>query len=722
MFLNPIMLAGLAGAMLPLVLHLLSRARFRSVRWGAMIFLGGEDPVQSRRSRLREAILLAIRMLMVATLAIALARPVLAPAGEKMDGPACTVIILDRSASMLVEQNGPPRDEAARRAVLSVLSSLRRGDEAALIFTPEASNSPLPVPTNDLQFLGARLSDPNRLPMRANIPNALNRAAAVLARSHATFKNIVLVCDRQASNWTEVNDAFASAFRQSIRDASGQSAKLMLVPVGAQDAGNVAIESIQVMNPPIVRGVPVDIEVTIHNYDTIPCAALSMVLSSDQVDLHQATVNLNAGASTVVRCSAIFPEVGPKILVARISPHGLASDDTMEEAVEVTEPVGVLIVSGEANEGSVSPLQSAGDFLRLAMAPYQATGQIGADVAHVEIAAADNWPALDRNRIGVVVLGNVPRLSPRQVRQLEQFVYAGGGLLIAPGNLVRPDDYNEQLWRDGSSLLPAQLLPPTAVDGSQSTTLLGLDLSHPIFHFLRGRDEPIPRVMVNRYFPTGPLTQGARSLGHFASGQPFLIENSYGRGRVLLCTTPLDAGWNLLPLSSIYLPTLQSAIRYLAAGMVPDRNLWPGMPIVAMVDDPTEDRAYIEVPQGAASIPIDLLRVGDSYEARFLNTVRAGAYSLEIQTDRGVKQYLYAVRTPRDESDLAGLTPGQLGALQKMLGFEIVEPEAQAIANASDATRRRFELGSWLLMAAFGLALGELWLARIWQPPLVEAP
>src|SRR5437764_6351179 len=35
MFFNPLMLVGLGAAVLPLVLHLLSRARYRQVEWGA---------------------------------------------------------------------------------------------------------------------------------------------------------------------------------------------------------------------------------------------------------------------------------------------------------------------------------------------------------------------------------------------------------------------------------------------------------------------------------------------------------------------------------------------------------------------------------------------------------------------------------------------------------------------------------------------------------------
>ena len=42
-------------------------------------------------------------------------------------------------------------------------------------------------------------------------------------------------------------------------------------------------------------------------------------------------------------------------------------------------------------------------------------------------------------------------------------VYGGGGLLVAPGNLSRIENYNEQLWRDGSGILPAELQDATGL-------------------------------------------------------------------------------------------------------------------------------------------------------------------------------------------------------------------------------------------------------------------
>src|ERR1041384_6048617 len=125
MFLNPIMFAGVAGALVPLVLHLLAKARYRSLDWGAMVFLAGGAAKQKQSVRLKQIVLLLIRMAMVGLLAVALARPVVKGEGAMFGQEArmTAVIVLDRSASMGYQEMGRRRMELAREAVLQILST-----------------------------------------------------------------------------------------------------------------------------------------------------------------------------------------------------------------------------------------------------------------------------------------------------------------------------------------------------------------------------------------------------------------------------------------------------------------------------------------------------------------------------------------------------------------------------------------------------------------------
>ena len=74
-FLNPIMLAGLAAIAVPIIIHLLNRRKFQKVVWAAMRFLRISVEQNQRRMRIEDMILLILRCLLVALLALALARP-----------------------------------------------------------------------------------------------------------------------------------------------------------------------------------------------------------------------------------------------------------------------------------------------------------------------------------------------------------------------------------------------------------------------------------------------------------------------------------------------------------------------------------------------------------------------------------------------------------------------------------------------------------------------
>ena len=97
MFLNVLMLMGLGAAVVPLVLHLLSRARYRTVDWGAMMFLRDADARQRQSTRFNQFLLVSARMAVIALLAVALAKPVVRGAwfGQAQPGRLTAAIVLD---------------------------------------------------------------------------------------------------------------------------------------------------------------------------------------------------------------------------------------------------------------------------------------------------------------------------------------------------------------------------------------------------------------------------------------------------------------------------------------------------------------------------------------------------------------------------------------------------------------------------------------------------
>src|SRR5687768_16024252 len=70
-----VMLWWAAAAALPLLIHLWTRRHFRETRWAAMTFLLAAMQKHSRRIRLEQWLLLALRIAIPLVLALALANP-----------------------------------------------------------------------------------------------------------------------------------------------------------------------------------------------------------------------------------------------------------------------------------------------------------------------------------------------------------------------------------------------------------------------------------------------------------------------------------------------------------------------------------------------------------------------------------------------------------------------------------------------------------------------
>ena len=120
-FLDPIFLWGLPLLLAPVIIHLVNRMRHQTMPWAAMRFLMAASRSSMNQARLRQWIVLLLRVLAVTALILFLARPL---AGGWVgwafaSAPDAILILLDRSASMeaVDRPGGTSRREAALRLI-----------------------------------------------------------------------------------------------------------------------------------------------------------------------------------------------------------------------------------------------------------------------------------------------------------------------------------------------------------------------------------------------------------------------------------------------------------------------------------------------------------------------------------------------------------------------------------------------------------------------------
>ncbi|MCA1584238.1 MAG: BatA domain-containing protein [Acidobacteria bacterium] len=130
-FLAPLFLAGLAALAVPVLIHLIQRERKTVTAFPSLMFLR-RIPYQSvRRRRIRHWALLALRLVALALIIAAFARPFLrATSAAAMAGGARDVIVVvDRSYSMGYADTWSRARAAARQAV----EELEPSDRASLV-------------------------------------------------------------------------------------------------------------------------------------------------------------------------------------------------------------------------------------------------------------------------------------------------------------------------------------------------------------------------------------------------------------------------------------------------------------------------------------------------------------------------------------------------------------------------------------------------------------
>src|SRR4051812_49743157 len=101
-WLQPWMWWAAPAILLPIVIHLLNRLRYKTVHWAAMIFLLKANRAATRRAKIRQYLLLACRCLVLLFFIWALARPLVGGwIGAAAGGaPEAGVMLLGPSARM----------------------------------------------------------------------------------------------------------------------------------------------------------------------------------------------------------------------------------------------------------------------------------------------------------------------------------------------------------------------------------------------------------------------------------------------------------------------------------------------------------------------------------------------------------------------------------------------------------------------------------------------
>ena len=773
----PYAVAGAVGAAGPLVIHLLHRRRYRVLPWGAMELLRAVAHRQRKLLRLRDLVLLALRMLAILLVGLALARPYLRSGAGTLDErqPWHAILVLDNSLSMGYQTLEGTLWSQAQAEVRRMLESLPAGSRVSLI--PAAGGAEgMPLRMGDspsrAREAAAQIPLVDRPASAAAVLPLIRQAQQAVAELPA---RVVWIDDAQAQSWHGV--------------AAGDLAELP--PISHRQLGPTQRENTWVAGLRLQDGLadietPATVLVELAYQGLAQPRDVLVELWLDQTSLGQAAVKLPAGTgrreqSFEVRFQNLIPLPQPgealfAPLRVTLTPDALPEDDRQYLAAPVVAAAPVVFVDQYASDEE-DPLQGRlGETyaLRALLAPRTSRRDAPRQLIQVRHLRIDQLRAdvLADARLVVVAGVQDPQAG---LELLRQYVQRGGPLLIAAGGRFDPVAWNAAAWQEGEGLLPLPLAEellgqlPEEAQGTLVPFFLDYEslAGQPYFQLAGVAEEELRQLYAEPFFfravrvreevplkqpvrPAAPdappppedaathAAEAAASLPRVLARYdlpgkpPFLVARQIGKGQVVFCSSGLFSSWNTLP-RTYAMVIFDRLLRDLLLSTLPVRNVLPSdrwaLPLPPEVADDWRLVLLRPSPRPEAPPQTELL------EAGYIGPQQRGVVLTQLLW-RGMYQvqgYPGGAKSPREPADaVAGpqwhallavqgpasesdLATVSSAELAGRLGaaWEELPPGQMPRLGGANAVTR--PLWGWLLAATAAVLLAEMGCVALWQ-------
>ncbi|HRE79635.1 MAG TPA: BatA and WFA domain-containing protein [Opitutaceae bacterium] len=658
-FLWPAFLGALAALSVPLWLHLLKRTSRKLTPFPSLDLLGRQAVRQYRRQLFRKNLVLLLRCLAIAGIVFAFARPYWPL--EHSENNRAVIVAVDNSASMLAQG----RREAVEAWLVPQLAKLRPPDQLGVLMLHPTPSWLVPL-SYDLEAAKTVLK---RLPQgyeSSDYRPGLDVAAARLALATAQRKEILLAGDSQQAAWLKAN------FQRSLPGGI----HLLTPAVPAAPKRQAALVALNARRGP---GNHLRFEAHVFNGGAQEEEREITFFAHDQ---RLGSVSARLAPGKTAKIHAEFPySRNQEALALRASLS--ADDQPADDHVYVALPS----VSDRRVMVSPPPAPSDTDYLQHALLSLSTASQTLTEIhQHPFPEIGTPW-----NPTSVALLRGPHPFSPQHVRQLDDFLEAGGSAWI-----FCDGSPEQEAWFKKQDVHLSAL--PLA--NSQRTHLRDLALQHPLLApFANHSLLPLLTIRFQQGWSLrGPAVE---VLAQWADRTPAMVEFYVGKGRILATGFNESRGSSNFPVEAAWLPFVHQGILWLSENQTQQ-------PQGSRVSEP------LALPGAGTWSALDTPRPVVSQQGNgSITPTTPGLYSF---TDESVVRY-FAVNLSPEESDLSPWpTPSDFKHLE-VEETEPAETERQPTPSPKDPTLvEERDTWWWLLLLALILLVLEMGISNRTYP------
>lgn len=689
-FLNPAILLGLLAASIPILIHLLNLRKLKKIEFSTLTFLKELQKNKIRKVKLKQWLLLLLRVLIILFLVFAFARPTLegvAIGGTTSAAKTTAMFILDDTFSMsVVDQNGSYFNQA-KQTIKNILRNFQEGDEVGLVLVSDNSSERINLTSNFSEF--ERILESANISFASGIiNNSFVRAAEVISESKNFNKEIYILSDFQSGRLAEEN------LISDLSELLDINTRVYAINYSGKDVFNLSIDKFDVNTSIFEKDKPISFTVTVTNHSTqmVNNSVLSLFLNDERAA--QQSISLSPGESKIVEIESVANISGFVDVIAELEDDDIEYDNKRYLSIYIPDKIPVLLSYDNFSDLS---------FINIALSTGNVSGNYRIDFKPTNQLLSTR---LDDYSVIFIVGETITSGFDR----IKNFSELGGGVIVFPSSKINLERFNNLLSNIGLPNTERHIGQPDKTDNP--TLFQETDFEHPLLkNIFQTQDRKrIESPDIYSYYRI--LNRGSgREIISLPDGSPFLCEYRIGKGKILLYNSAPVLSWNSFPLKGLFPALMNKSVLYLSTQEQSGREYFAGQPININIRNARIPQLKIILPDGRE----DFINLSGDERGDFIvytNTKLAGNYEV-FSGDQMFEDI--SVNTYPSESITEYLSSNDLNEYINKINFKgtfIIINKNDDPVNLILQARFGSELWKYFLLIAILLALIEMTIAR----------
>ena len=577
----------------PLAVHFLTRPKPISHPLSTLRFLREIIEQKKTRNRIRDFLVLLLRILAVALLAAAIGRPSWQSKEKKElspDGSKRRVLLIDVSKSMGTQEGGVSALNRAKAAAQSLLE-YNPNAQYAVLFAGAKTTSVFPRFSSNLVSLRQAIESAQPLAQRCDVQTAMESAGRLISSVANSECEFIVISDFQRSDWSNL-----------YLDKIPEKTKSVFRSVALDTPSNLGVTGSRLQKSLIVDQ-EVVLEVDVGNFTDQEIEAVCTVNLKGKSGEKLFTLEGKAAAQTTTTLTipVSFTDAGwyRGWIQLQKTADALLEDDKRPIAFEVLPSPKVLLISQQRKVNA--PLSSfyLEEAINISLGSDSQGQQIASEkptraVNRIQTRELGNNPLPDAD---VYVLNQPGTIESQYVQQIGERVRRGKGLLFVVSGQV--DGANLAQF---ANVFGKGFQPPVAFN-------VGVERKNLFIRTLNPRQAPFQIFGEEAYSATQTVRiSGGLSTTIEAEGLRDQIQAELSDSSALLYLTTCDAGqvavlncdldqsnWCVEP---SFLPVVSETLQVLLAGNTKSNDVSAGVPLVRTITGSVQPNSKLQVRQG----------------------------------------------------------------------------------------------------------------------------